>query len=115
MPRAVLDGQKRWERLAPDRVRLLEDGIAYFGGEQMTETMAHHPRPKTERYELVGEWTRRTDSDSGLPERIARRLLAKLEAARTQPRETTHDQPTELDLLQLRIEALAGQGAEAAG
>jgi hypothetical protein len=30
----VLDGQKRWERLAPDRVRLLEDGIAYFGGER---------------------------------------------------------------------------------
>jgi hypothetical protein len=31
--RAVLAGRKRWERLAPDRVRLLEDGIAYFGGE----------------------------------------------------------------------------------
>jgi hypothetical protein len=31
--KAVLDGQKRWERLAPDRVRLLEDGIAYFGGD----------------------------------------------------------------------------------
>jgi hypothetical protein len=31
--KAVLAGQKRWERLAPDRVRLLEDGIAYFGGD----------------------------------------------------------------------------------